>query len=101
MQLLPGPPALALPAVAVWVAPRRGPAPAETAAGHSRSRRALTGRPALAMGASAVIVTLIVAGASLSRQGLGDLYPSRAQGELRSHPAAALADVNRTLGIHT
>jgi UDP-GlcNAc:undecaprenyl-phosphate GlcNAc-1-phosphate transferase len=99
MQLLPGLTAIALAAVAVLVAPRRGPAPAETAAGHSRSRRALTGRPALAMGASAVIVTLIVAGASLSRQGLGDLYRSRAQGELGSHPAAALADVNRSLDI--
>jgi len=99
MHLLPGLTAIALAGVAVLVRPPLRAAPAETTASHSRSRRALTGRPALALGASAVIATLIVAGASLSRQGLADLYRSRAQGELASHPAPALADVNRSLDI--
>jgi len=99
MPLLPGLSAIALAGVAVLVRPRRLPGPAERDVPRARLGRALTGRPALAMGASAVIVTLIVAGASLSRQGLGDLYRSRAQGELGSHPAAALTDVNRSLDI--
>jgi cytochrome c-type biogenesis protein CcmH/NrfG len=47
-----------------------------------------------------VVVTLIVAGASLSRQGLADLYGSRAQSELDgAHPAIALTDANRSLDI--
>ncbi|MGA2319513.1 MAG: O-antigen ligase family protein [Solirubrobacteraceae bacterium] len=99
MHLLPGLTAIALAAVAVLVGPRRRPAPAERTVAHSPARRALMGRPALALGASAVIVTLIVAGASLSRQGLADLYRSRAQSELDAHPAAALTDANRSLDI--
>jgi O-Antigen ligase len=99
MQLLPGLSAIALAGVAVLVRPRRLPGPAERDVPHARLRRALTGRSALALGASAVIVTLIVAGASLSRQGLSDVYRSRAQSELGSRPAAALTDVNRSLDI--
>jgi O-antigen ligase len=59
----------------------------------------LAGRTALALGVSAVLVTLVVAGASLSRQGAGDLYRARAAGELTSDPAAALADANRSLEV--
>jgi cytochrome c-type biogenesis protein CcmH/NrfG len=57
------------------------------------------GRPVLAIGASGVVLALIVAGASLSRQGLADLYRSRAQRELATHPFAALGDVDRSLEI--
>ena len=99
MHLLPGLSAIALAGVAVLVRPRRRPDPAATTLAESRSGRVLGGRRAFALGASAVIVTLIVAGASLSRQALSDLYRSRAQGELVSHPAAALTDVNRSLDI--
>jgi tetratricopeptide (TPR) repeat protein len=99
MHLLPGLTAIALAAVAVLVQPPRRPPPAERRVVHSRVGRALTGRPAVALGASAVIVTLIVAGASLSRQGLADVYRSRAQSELAADPAAALTDINRSLGI--
>jgi tetratricopeptide (TPR) repeat protein len=53
----------------------------------------------LALGISAVIVALIATGASLSRQGLAEVYRSRAQGELDRNPAAALADANRSLNI--
>jgi UDP-GlcNAc:undecaprenyl-phosphate GlcNAc-1-phosphate transferase len=99
MHLLPGLTAIALAAVAALVGPRSRPNPAESSIAHPRLRRALTGRPALALGASAVIVTLIVAGGSLSRQGLADLYLSRAQSELDAHPAAALTNANRSLSV--
>ena len=99
MQLLPGLTAVAIAAVAVMVRPRSLPRPAGAASRHSRFGEALTGRPALALGASAVVVTLVVAGASLSRQGLADLYRERAQNELAARPASALADANRSLDI--
>jgi Flp pilus assembly protein TadD len=44
-------------------------------------------------------VTLVVAGASLSRQGLADIYRTRAQHELGANPAAAITDANRSLDI--
>jgi UDP-N-acetylmuramyl pentapeptide phosphotransferase/UDP-N-acetylglucosamine-1-phosphate transferase len=98
MHLLPGLTAMALAAVAVLVWPR---------AAEERERRrtavgladALRRRPALALGVSGVILTLIVAGASLSRQGLAQIYRDRAQGELAKRPAAALSDANRSLEI--
>lgn len=46
-----------------------------------------------------LVATLVVAGASLSRQGLADFYRARAQHEVEAHPAAALTDANRSLGI--
>jgi tetratricopeptide (TPR) repeat protein len=99
MHLLPGLTAIALAGVAVVVRQRRRPRPAETTAAQSRVRRAPIGRPTRALGASALVVTLIVAGASLSRQGLADLYRSRAEGELNAHPAAALKNIDRSLDI--
>jgi cytochrome c-type biogenesis protein CcmH/NrfG len=45
------------------------------------------------------VVTLVVAGASLSRQGLADLYRARAQHELAADPSAAITDANRSLSI--
>ncbi|HWY89569.1 MAG TPA: O-antigen ligase family protein [Solirubrobacteraceae bacterium] len=111
MHLLPGLTAVALVGAAVLVRPQptagTGAAvPARrrsssTAAGPRRSnaRPALASRPALALGAFAVVATLVVAGASLSRQGFADLYRERAQRELASHPAAAMADANRSLGF--
>jgi hypothetical protein len=99
MHLLPGLTAAALAAAAALVSRESQPASAEASGRESWLARRLTGRSALALGASAVIVTLIVAGASLSRQGLADLYRSRAESELAAHPADALADANRSLGI--
>jgi O-antigen ligase len=98
MHLLPGLTAIAIVATAVLVRPR-SPQTAGAASRHSRFGSALASRPALALGASAVLVTLVVAGASLSRQGLADLYRTRAQHELATHPAAAITDVNRSLDI--
>jgi UDP-GlcNAc:undecaprenyl-phosphate GlcNAc-1-phosphate transferase len=95
MHLLPGLTAIALAAAAVLIWPRVRPG----AASGSRLGREFASRPALALAVSALIVTLIVAGASLSREGLADLYRSRAQHELDAHPAAALSDANRSLDI--
>ncbi len=95
MHLLPGLTAIALVGAAVLLRSR----PAARTGAEVRSRsidvdhgrpnvpRALTSRPALALGASAVVVTLVVAGASLSRQGLADLYRARAQHELDAQPS--------------
>jgi hypothetical protein len=98
MHLLPGLTAIAIVAGAVLVRPR-SPQTEGAASRHSRFGSALASRPALALGASAVLVTLVVAGASLSRQGLAGLYRTRAQHELEAHPAAAITDANRSLNI--
>lgn len=98
MHLLPGLTAIAIAAVAVLVR-SRSPQPTSAASGYSRFGKAFASRPALALGAPAVLVTLVVAGASLSRQGLAEIYRSRAHHELDAHPAAAITDANRSLDI--
>jgi UDP-GlcNAc:undecaprenyl-phosphate GlcNAc-1-phosphate transferase len=98
MHLLPGLTAVAIAATAVLVR-SHGPRAAGATARGSRLARTLTSRPALALGASAIVVTLVIAGASLSRQGLAGIYRARAQNELAAEPAAALADANRSLEI--
>jgi hypothetical protein len=96
MHLLPGLTAIALAAAAVLVAPR---SPQTVASRHSRLGWAPASSPAFALGVSAVLVTLVAAGASLSRQGLADIYRTRAQQELDAHPAVAITDANRSLAI--
>ena len=102
MHLLPGLTAMALAALAILVWPRRAVArrraPAPEAAPAALAGL-LSRRRAIAAGAAAALIVLIAAGASLSRQGLAQLYRSRAQGELARDPAAALADVERSLDI--
>ncbi len=98
MHLLPGLSAIALAAIAVLIWPRAKGARAKTAAS-TFVQRELAGRPALALGVSAVVVTLLVAGASLSREGLADIYRMHAQHELATRPAAALSDAERSLDI--
>jgi O-antigen ligase len=97
MHLLPGLTGIALAGAAVLIWPRartvREPQPTNALVA------ALTRRPALALGASVVILALIAAGASLSRQGLAQVYRDRAQGELAKNPATALSDANRSLEI--
>ncbi|HEX5852082.1 MAG TPA: O-antigen ligase family protein [Solirubrobacteraceae bacterium] len=105
MHLLPGLTAIALLGAAVLLSARPAPRSGADersyalAIGPERSRveRAFASRPTLALGASAVVVTLVVAGASLGRQGLADIYRARAQNELHAHPAAALSDARRSL----
>jgi len=98
MHLLPGLTAIAVAAAAVLVR-SRSPQLAAAVAGYSRFGKAFASRPALALGASAVLVTLVVAGASLSRQGLAEIYRSRAQHELDARPVATITDANRSLEI--
>jgi UDP-N-acetylmuramyl pentapeptide phosphotransferase/UDP-N-acetylglucosamine-1-phosphate transferase len=99
MQLLPGLTGIALAAAVLLVWPRAQPGTAPHAGGRARFGRALAGRRTLALGASAVVVALIVSGASLSRQGLSDLFRSRAQKELDTNQSAAIADADRSLEI--
>ena len=71
------------------------PRPAKRA----RVARALAGRRALALAASAALATLVVAGGSLTRQELSQIYAKRALREIVAKPAAAVADADRSLGI--
>jgi tetratricopeptide (TPR) repeat protein len=109
MHLLPGLTAIAIAGAAVLVRPRPA-AGARDATGLHQPQgsigaaerpwaRALTSRTARALGGSAVLATLVVAGASLSRQGLADFYRARAQHELKAHPEAAVTYANRSLSI--
>jgi tetratricopeptide (TPR) repeat protein len=111
MHLLPGLTAIAIAGAAVLVR-QRSAVGAQDAVGSRQpssstgaeaerpwASRALASRMTMALGGSMVLVTLVVAGASLSRQGLADFYRARAQHELEAHPAAALTDANRSLGI--
>jgi tetratricopeptide (TPR) repeat protein len=111
MHLLPGLTAIAIAGAAVLVRPRptvgtqaivrsrQPPSSTGAEAERSRARRALASRTTTALGGSMVLATLVVAGASLSRQGLADFYRARAQHELAAHPVAALTDANRSLSI--
>ena len=100
MHLLPGLTAIALASAATLLRPR-AQATRSVAQPERRSMpaRVLTGRAAAALGISGIVVTLIVAGASLSRQGLADVYRTRAQNELTADPAKALTDAGRSLDI--
>jgi UDP-GlcNAc:undecaprenyl-phosphate GlcNAc-1-phosphate transferase len=95
MHLLPGLTAIALAAAAALVWPRSRPGPRPQPASPWPARK----QTAAALGVSAVVIALIAAGASLSRQGLAQVYRSRAQRELVGDPAAALSDANRSLNI--
>ncbi len=98
MALLPGLTAIALAAACTLVWPRareRGVAEPARASSITPPRRRIAG----AAGVAAVLVTLIVTGASLSRQGLAQIYRSRAEDELVRDPSAALHDANRSLSI--
>jgi hypothetical protein len=110
MHLLPGLTAIALAGTAVLLRPPptlrtdadvRSRSAAASGSGSPGIRRVLASRPALALGAFAIVVTLVVAGASLSRQGLAEIYRSRAQYELSAHSAAAITDANRSLEINS
>ena len=100
MALLPGLTAIALAAAASLVWPRTPAAPEPDPAAAPIGAPLLAGRRvAVAAALGAMLVTLIAAGASLSRQGLAQLYRTRAEHELARHPADALADANRSLSI--
>jgi UDP-GlcNAc:undecaprenyl-phosphate/decaprenyl-phosphate GlcNAc-1-phosphate transferase len=106
MHLLPGLTALAFAGAACLLWPRASavPAGAPQLAREADGATFEAGRPArrstlVAAAVSALLATLIATGASLSRQGLADVYRSRAQDELAARPAAALRDAARSLKI--
>jgi UDP-GlcNAc:undecaprenyl-phosphate/decaprenyl-phosphate GlcNAc-1-phosphate transferase len=100
MHLLPGLTAIALAGIAVLVRPRRSRTRATPESRRESPRRVSSGRAIVALGASALLVTLVVAGASLARQGVADYYRARAQSRLDSgHAAAALTEADRSLDI--
>ena len=115
MHLLPGLTAIALSAIAALTMPwaRAHRRTAQTVPTAPRSllgaragmrvwlEEALNGRAMLVLGVSTVLVTLVVTGASLTRQGAGELYSARASKELIADPAAAAADANRSLEINS
>jgi hypothetical protein len=98
MHLLPGLTAIALAAAATLIWPRSGSLAAETPR-PSPDARPTPRQAALALGVAAVIGAVIATGASLSRQGLAQVFRSNAQNELRDNPTAALTDANRSLNF--
>jgi tetratricopeptide (TPR) repeat protein len=106
MHLRPGVTAVALAAIAVLVSGRSQPDGGGSAV-HPRTgtarvplgRRRRGGRTADVFGGAVVAGALVLAGASLSRQGLADLYRSRAQSDLAANPRGALREANRSLSF--
>jgi UDP-GlcNAc:undecaprenyl-phosphate/decaprenyl-phosphate GlcNAc-1-phosphate transferase len=99
MHRLPGLTAIALIAAAALVWPRTAGPPAG-ADGRLRATRLLADpRRARTALTAAALATLVVAGGTLARQGLAEIYAKRAEGEIAAQPAAAIADANRSLDI--
>jgi UDP-GlcNAc:undecaprenyl-phosphate GlcNAc-1-phosphate transferase len=106
IHLLPGVTAIALGAMAVLVC-GRGDADPIRPAGHRARRSGIPAGPrvivhrrwAAALAGAALAAALVIAGASLSREGLGDLFRARAESALDAHPADALSEANRSLSI--
>jgi tetratricopeptide (TPR) repeat protein len=96
MHLMPGITAVALAMAAVLMLDRRP-------AGEAPPVRIATGRfavraPAIAAACAAGLAVVITA-ASLSRQGLADLFRGRAESALADRPADALREANRSLRL--
>ena len=92
MHLLPGVTAIALLLAAVLLRARSGPATPVISSPRPVSGR----RVAVAVGVAAVV---ILAGASLSRQGLSERYQRQAFDALPERPADALRAANRSLRL--
>ncbi len=91
MHLLPGLTGVALLGAAVLLRGRDAPVPA----------RAKPPRPGIARLAPALVVgvAITIAALSLSRQGLSELYVTRAQDALADDPARSLTEANRALRL--
>ncbi len=92
MHLLPGVTAIALLLAAVLLRPREARPATNAASASALSAR----RVGAAVGVAAVV---ILAGASLSRQGLAEHYQRQALGAMPENPADALRDANRSLRL--
>ena len=95
MHLLPGVTAVAFAAIAV-LCRSGGFEHAESALPASRATRGRLPKP---MGAAAVALVLAIAGASLLRAWLTQLYLDSARSELAAQPAAAITDAGRALRL--
>jgi UDP-GlcNAc:undecaprenyl-phosphate GlcNAc-1-phosphate transferase len=94
IHLLPGVTGIALIATAVLLRPadeHAAPAPSRLTLQLPRIARI---GPAVAVGLAVAVAAL-----SLSRQGLSELYVTRAQNALAEHPADALSEANRALRL--
>jgi len=82
----------------------RAPAPvavpaAAAAGGRGPGRLRFSSRPAVFAGAAAAALALVVAGGSLSRQGLADYFQQRAENALADDPLQAIREANRALRL--
>jgi tetratricopeptide (TPR) repeat protein len=96
MHLMPGITGIALAMIAVLALNRR-PAEAVVEAPARAARLAL--RPAALAAAALAGLVLVVSAASLSRQGLADVFRNRADDALPTRPADAIREANRSLRL--
>lgn len=97
MHRLPGLTAIALSGAAALVWPRASDG--EGRPHGLRVVRGIGGPRAAALAAAAALATLVVAGGSLSRQGLAQIYAKRALSEVLARPASAVAAADRSLRL--
>lgn len=97
VHLIPGIAAIALAIAAILM--RAAPTPAPAPAPGRLALLRLPSRRAAAAAAAVAAVVLVVAVASLSRQGLADLFQTRAKNALASDPASALREADRSLRL--
>jgi UDP-GlcNAc:undecaprenyl-phosphate GlcNAc-1-phosphate transferase len=102
MHLLPGVTAVAISAAAVLLRAEQAPVderPAPVAA-HRSGLKTLTTSPRARIAAAAgVAFVLALAGASLMRTGLANMYLSMARSDLKAHPADAFTEAQRSLRL--
>jgi O-Antigen ligase/Tetratricopeptide repeat len=101
LHLIPGLTAVPL-AMAAVVLRERAPVvvPAPVAEEERQvGRRRFASRPVAVVGAALAGLALVVAGGSLSRQGLADYFQQRAENKLADDPLQAIREANRALRL--
>jgi hypothetical protein len=96
IHLMPGITGIALVMVAVMAMNRQ---PAEAVVRVPARSGRLAVRPVALAGAALAGLALVVGAASLSRQGLADVFRNRADDALAARPAAAITEANRSLRL--
>jgi UDP-GlcNAc:undecaprenyl-phosphate/decaprenyl-phosphate GlcNAc-1-phosphate transferase len=100
LHLIPGLTAVPLAMAAIMLRDRApvvvpAPVPADRQPGRVR----FSSRPAVFAGAGVAALALVVAGGSLSRQGLADYFQQRAENALADEPLQAIREANRSLRL--
>ena len=98
LHLIPGLTAIPLLMAAV-VLRERAPVAVPAAVPGPRGRLPFATRPAVIAGAALAALALVVAGGSLSRQGLADYFQQRAENALANDPLQAIREANRSLRL--